>query len=144
MRVCVILSVLLVHTIEYLTSSSTSHNTYTHHSSLHSTHLCQIQNHLPRASSMASQLTQLIDSEGVFSSTGADAALAAAGVVGDAPYQVVSVIGPQSSGKSTLLNALFGTQFREMVRLRIFCCCLWMRVSVCICVYVCIHSNALQ
>ena len=63
--------------------------------------------------------TQLIDSEGVFLSSEADAALAVAGITGDAPYQVVSVIGPQSSGKSTLLNALFGTNFREMVRARI-------------------------
>ena len=69
---------------------------------------------------MASKLIQLIDSEGVFSSTGADAALAAAGIAGDAPYQVVSVIGPQSSGKSTLLNALFGTNFREMVRSHVY------------------------
>ncbi|KAM0853068.1 hypothetical protein ACQ4PT_051332 [Festuca glaucescens] len=29
-------------------------------------------------------------------------------------YAVVSIMGPQSSGKSTLLNQLFGTNFREM------------------------------
>ncbi|RLM61032.1 protein ROOT HAIR DEFECTIVE 3-like [Panicum miliaceum] len=28
-------------------------------------------------------------------------------------YAVVSIMGPQSSGKSTLLNHLFGTNFRE-------------------------------
>ena len=61
--------------------------------------------------------TQVISGDGVFSSSGADAALEAAGVVGDEAYQVVSVIGPQSSGKSTLLNVLFGTKFREMVRM---------------------------
>ncbi|KAF6981579.1 hypothetical protein CFC21_000040 [Triticum aestivum] len=30
------------------------------------------------------------------------------------PYCVVSILGPQSSGKSTLLNHLFGTNFQEM------------------------------
>lgn len=29
-------------------------------------------------------------------------------------YAVVAIMGPQSSGKSTLLNHLFGTKFREM------------------------------
>jgi protein SEY1 len=29
-------------------------------------------------------------------------------------YQVVAIMGPQSSGKSTLLNSLFGTRFVEM------------------------------
>ena len=29
-------------------------------------------------------------------------------------YQVVAIMGPQSSGKSTLLNHLFGTRFVEM------------------------------
>nr|XP_025616482.1 protein ROOT HAIR DEFECTIVE 3-like [Arachis hypogaea] len=29
-------------------------------------------------------------------------------------YAVVSIIGPQSSGKSTLLNQLFDTDFKEM------------------------------
>lgn len=29
-------------------------------------------------------------------------------------YQVVAIMGPQSSGKSTLLNHLFGTKFTEM------------------------------
>lgn len=31
-------------------------------------------------------------------------------------YQIVSIIGSQSSGKSTLLNALFGTDFEELNR----------------------------
>lgn len=29
-------------------------------------------------------------------------------------YTIVSIMGPQSSGKSTLLNHLFGTTFKEM------------------------------
>ncbi|KAG0504469.1 hypothetical protein KC19_N031300 [Ceratodon purpureus] len=29
-------------------------------------------------------------------------------------YAVVAIMGPQSSGKSTLLNHLFGTRFKEM------------------------------
>jgi len=29
-------------------------------------------------------------------------------------YQTVAIMGPQSSGKSTLLNALFRTRFAEM------------------------------
>ena len=29
-------------------------------------------------------------------------------------YQTVAIMGPQSSGKSTLLNNLFGTKFTEM------------------------------
>ncbi|KAF0889341.1 hypothetical protein E2562_023644 [Oryza meyeriana var. granulata] len=41
--------------------------------------------------------------------------MAAAGVAGcGLSYAVVSIMGPQSSGKSTLLNQLFGTNFREM------------------------------
>ena len=38
-----------------------------------------------------------------------------AGVAGwGSAYQVVAIMGPQSSGKSTLLNHLFGTKFVEM------------------------------
>ncbi|VAI27485.1 unnamed protein product [Triticum turgidum subsp. durum] len=41
--------------------------------------------------------------------------MTAAGVAGcGLSYAVVSIMGPQSSGKSTLLNLLFGTNFREM------------------------------
>ncbi|KAL5728462.1 hypothetical protein ACHQM5_001541 [Ranunculus cassubicifolius] len=60
-----------------------------------------------------SSLTQLIDGDGIFNVVGLDSAskkLAACGV----NYAVVSIIGPQSSGKSTLLNHLFGTSFKEM------------------------------
>ncbi|RLN28985.1 hypothetical protein C2845_PM05G02350 [Panicum miliaceum] len=58
---------------------------------------------------------QLIDGEGGFAAEGAEQFVAAAGVAGcGISYAVVSIMGPQSSGKSTLLNQLFGTNFREM------------------------------
>ncbi|KAL9235461.1 hypothetical protein vseg_010219 [Gypsophila vaccaria] len=59
--------------------------------------------------------TQLIDGDGNFNVTGIDkflkgVKLAECGL----SYAIVSIMGPQSSGKSTLLNHLFGTNFREM------------------------------
>ncbi|KAK9726960.1 hypothetical protein RND81_05G248600 [Saponaria officinalis] len=59
--------------------------------------------------------TQLIDGDGEFNVTGIDAflkgvKLAECGL----SYAVASIMGPQSSGKSTLLNHLFRTNFREM------------------------------
>ncbi|XP_052181348.1 protein ROOT HAIR DEFECTIVE 3-like [Diospyros lotus] len=59
--------------------------------------------------------TQLIDGDGNFNITGIEnfmkeVKLAECGL----SYAVVSIMGPQSSGKSTLLNNLFGTNFREM------------------------------
>lgn len=59
--------------------------------------------------------TQLIDGDGVFNVSGVDhfikeVKLDECGL----SYAVVSIMGPQSSGKSTLLNHLFGTNFREM------------------------------
>nr|CAB3462560.1 unnamed protein product [Digitaria exilis] len=58
---------------------------------------------------------QLIDGEGEFAVEGAERFMAAVGVAGcGLSYAVVSIMGPQSSGKSTLLNQLFGTNFREM------------------------------
>ncbi|GAB4842527.1 Cell wall protein rhd3 [Ancistrocladus abbreviatus] len=59
--------------------------------------------------------TQLIDGDGNFNILGIDqflkeVKLAECGL----SYAVVSIMGPQSSGKSTLLNHLFGTNFREM------------------------------
>ncbi|KAK9734516.1 hypothetical protein RND81_04G144800 [Saponaria officinalis] len=58
---------------------------------------------------------QLIDGDGNFNVTGIDkflkgVKLAECGL----SYAIVSIMGPQSSGKSTLLNHLFGTNFREM------------------------------
>ncbi|XP_057505001.1 protein ROOT HAIR DEFECTIVE 3-like [Actinidia eriantha] len=59
--------------------------------------------------------THLIDGDGTFNVSGMDTfmrevKLAERGL----SYAVVSIMGPQSSGKSTLLNHLFGTNFREM------------------------------
>ncbi|XAR56145.1 hypothetical protein NMG60_11036501 [Bertholletia excelsa] len=59
--------------------------------------------------------TQLIDCNGVFNVAGLEnfiktIKLAELGL----SYAVVAILGPQSSGKSTLLNHLFHTNFREM------------------------------
>ncbi|TVU49202.1 hypothetical protein EJB05_00500 [Eragrostis curvula] len=63
----------------------------------------------------AATAVQLIDGEGEFAGESAERFMAAAGVAGcGLSYAVVSIMGPQSSGKSTLLNQLFGTNFREM------------------------------
>ncbi|KAF1865881.1 hypothetical protein Lal_00021110 [Lupinus albus] len=67
------------------------------------------------ASSDSSCSTQLLDGDGVFNVSGIETfmkevKLAECGL----SYAVVSIMGPQSSGKSTLLNHLFGTNFREM------------------------------
>ncbi|CAL0326060.1 unnamed protein product [Lupinus luteus] len=67
------------------------------------------------ASSDSSCSTQLLDGDGIFNVAGIETfmkevKLAECGL----SYAVVSIMGPQSSGKSTLLNNLFGTNFREM------------------------------
>ncbi|KAL6144565.1 PREDICTED: protein ROOT HAIR DEFECTIVE 3-like [Fragaria vesca subsp. vesca] len=59
--------------------------------------------------------TQLIDGDGFFNDTGIEqfikeVKLGECGL----SYAVVSIMGPQSSGKSTLLNNLFATNFKEM------------------------------
>ncbi|CAI9300793.1 unnamed protein product [Lactuca saligna] len=59
--------------------------------------------------------THLIDGDGSFNASGLDkfmkeVKLGECGL----SYAVVSIMGPQSSGKSTLLNHLFHTNFREM------------------------------
>ncbi|QCD77264.1 hypothetical protein DEO72_LG1g886 [Vigna unguiculata] len=59
--------------------------------------------------------TQLIDGDGEFNVAGLDnfiknVNLASCGL----SYAVVAIMGPQSSGKSTLMNHLFHTSFREM------------------------------
>ncbi|XP_058106113.1 protein ROOT HAIR DEFECTIVE 3 homolog 2-like isoform X2 [Magnolia sinica] len=59
--------------------------------------------------------TQLVDADGVFNVAGLEnfiktVKLAECGL----SYAVVAIMGPQSSGKSTLLNHLFGTNFKEM------------------------------
>ncbi|RWR72594.1 protein ROOT HAIR DEFECTIVE 3-like protein [Cinnamomum micranthum f. kanehirae] len=59
--------------------------------------------------------TQLIDGDGVFNVSGIENFIKAT-KLGECglSYAVVSIMGPQSSGKSTLLNHLFRTNFREM------------------------------
>ncbi|XP_022846900.1 protein ROOT HAIR DEFECTIVE 3-like [Olea europaea var. sylvestris] len=62
-----------------------------------------------------SSSTHLIDGDGTFNVSGIDnfmkeVKLSECGL----SYAVVSIMGPQSSGKSTLLNHLFRTNFREM------------------------------
>ncbi|KAG0493070.1 hypothetical protein HPP92_006468 [Vanilla planifolia] len=59
--------------------------------------------------------TQLIDGDGVFNGPGIENFLKTV-KLGECglSYAVVSIMGPQSSGKSTLLNHLFHTNFREM------------------------------
>ncbi|XP_010272279.1 PREDICTED: protein ROOT HAIR DEFECTIVE 3 homolog 2 [Nelumbo nucifera] len=59
--------------------------------------------------------TQLIDGDGEFNATGLEnfsktVKLVECGL----SYAVVAIMGPQSSGKSTLMNHLFHTNFREM------------------------------
>eukprot|EP00250_Pteridium_aquilinum_P020465 c24824_g2_i2 orf=433-2931(-) len=58
---------------------------------------------------------QLVDGQGAFNEGGLDSFVKAV-KLGECglSYAVVSIMGPQSSGKSTLLNHLFGTNFREM------------------------------
>ncbi|KAI5336838.1 hypothetical protein L3X38_016107 [Prunus dulcis] len=59
--------------------------------------------------------TQLIDGDGTFNATGIDRLIKEV-KLGECglSYAIVSIMGPQSSGKSTLLNNLFATNFREM------------------------------
>lgn len=60
------------------------------------------------------QLVQLLDEKGGYTNASLSRYLAQHGMARNANYSVVSVLGPQSSGKSTLLNALFGTRFDVM------------------------------
>ncbi|KAB1226341.1 hypothetical protein CJ030_MR1G002811 [Morella rubra] len=58
---------------------------------------------------------QLIDSKGEFNVEGLESFMNAWNLANGGPsYGVVSILGPQSSGKSTLLNHLFRTNFVEM------------------------------
>ncbi|KAG1347727.1 putative protein ROOT HAIR DEFECTIVE 3 [Cocos nucifera] len=60
-------------------------------------------------------LTQLIDGDGEFNALGMERFMKAVRLAEcGLSYAVVSIMGPQSSGKSTLLNHLFCTNFREM------------------------------
>ena len=54
-----------------------------------------------------SSVVQLVDADGGFHASDLSALAAATGLASAGRgYQVVAVMGPQSSGKSTLLNAL--------------------------------------
>ncbi|RZC60407.1 hypothetical protein C5167_022163 [Papaver somniferum] len=55
--------------------------------------------------------TQLIDGNGVFNATGFENFMETVNI---SECGVVAIMGPQSSGKSTLLNYLFHTNFKEM------------------------------
>ncbi|KAB1209556.1 Protein ROOT HAIR DEFECTIVE 3 [Morella rubra] len=58
---------------------------------------------------------QLIDGKGKFNVEGLESFMNAWNLADGGPsYGVVSILGPQSSGKSTLLNHLFRTNFKEM------------------------------
>eukprot|EP01026_Neomeris_dumetosa_P003016 TRINITY_DN10820_c0_g1_i4.p1 TRINITY_DN10820_c0_g1~~TRINITY_DN10820_c0_g1_i4.p1 ORF type:complete len:282 (-),score=31.95 TRINITY_DN10820_c0_g1_i4:51-896(-) len=58
---------------------------------------------------------QLVTGEGEIDKDSIDEFLAEQNLTGaGVNYQVVAIMGPQSSGKSTLLNNLFGTGFQEM------------------------------
>eukprot|EP01018_Ginkgo_biloba_P021580 Gb_39091 [translate_table: standard] len=59
--------------------------------------------------------TQLIDGEGSYNADDLEGFMKAVKLAEcGLSYAVVSIMGPQSSGKSTLLNNLFHTNFREM------------------------------
>ncbi|XP_045804709.1 protein ROOT HAIR DEFECTIVE 3 homolog 2 isoform X2 [Trifolium pratense] len=59
--------------------------------------------------------TQLIDGDGGFNVTGLDNFIKTSNMFScGLSYAVVAIMGPQSSGKSTLMNHLFHTSFREM------------------------------
>ncbi|MCI01782.1 ROOT HAIR defective 3 GTP-binding family protein, partial [Trifolium medium] len=63
--------------------------------------------------------TQLIDGDGGFNVTGLDNFIETSNMAScDLSYAVVAILGPQSSGKSTLMNNLFHTDFTEMDALR--------------------------
>lgn len=58
---------------------------------------------------------QVLDGNGRFKEEALEALLAEHGVCrGDPAFNVVAILGPQSSGKSTVLNEAFGTSFETM------------------------------
>ncbi|PNX63244.1 protein root hair defective 3 [Trifolium pratense] len=63
--------------------------------------------------------TQLIDGDGGFNVSGLDNFIETSNMAScDLSYAVVAILGPQSGGKSTLMNHLFHTDFKEMDALR--------------------------
>ncbi|KAL6774184.1 hypothetical protein ACKKBG_A24075 [Auxenochlorella protothecoides x Auxenochlorella symbiontica] len=66
-------------------------------------------------SSLAPRILQVVQGDGTFDEPAVQAYMHSSGVESTGiDYTVVAIMGPQSSGKSTLLNALFGTSFTEM------------------------------
>jgi hypothetical protein len=60
-------------------------------------------------------MAQVVDGDGALCSSELDEVLRSSGVAeAGLEYSLVAIMGPQSSGKSTLLNHVFGTCFREM------------------------------
>jgi hypothetical protein len=61
------------------------------------------------------QTLQLVDAEADYNTDGMQAFATQSGLENcGQDYQIIAVMGPQSSGKSTLMNAAFGTKFTEM------------------------------
>lgn len=56
----------------------------------------------------------VIDEDGRFEENRFEGLLSESGVMSAAEFNIVSIIGPQSSGKSTVLNEAFGTRFETM------------------------------
>ena len=65
---------------------------------------------------MPTAATQIVTFDGEYDDSALDYVLRAenAGKTFASGYQIVAIMGPQRSGKSTLLNHAFGTTFREM------------------------------
>ena len=64
---------------------------------------------------VAEQIHQLVDPDGTYRREALERVVRGVGVAKSGlDYALVAIMGPQSSGKSTLLNAVFGTTFREM------------------------------
>ncbi|KAL4442065.1 hypothetical protein ABPG77_011326 [Micractinium sp. CCAP 211/92] len=60
-------------------------------------------------------ILQVVSGDGSFNTSGVEQFVKATGVeTAGVGYSIVAIMGPQSSGKSTLLNHLFGTRFEEM------------------------------
>ena len=63
---------------------------------------------------MSSEARQIVTHDGEYARDGLLAIVPASARAWERAYQIVAIMGPQSSGKSTLLNRAFGTTFRVM------------------------------
>lgn len=77
--------------------------------------ICYLPSTIPGDTATACCSTHLIDGGGTFNATGLDRFMKEV-KIGECrlSYVVASIMGPQSSGKSTFLNHLFHTNLREM------------------------------